>query len=277
MAQYGVVARNVVSMKAEPNAKSEQVSQAVMGETVQVKEQSGEFLLVETEDNYDGWVFSEFVYLCDDENGGAGNRWCVTVSTTPLRVTPEPFGDLVTQLVFLSRLEGREQEGAYWRVRYPTPQGVAEGYVSIADVEPQEINHTFDSERAVSIAKQWVGIPYLWGGSTPFGFDCSGFVQKIYQYFGVTLPRDAYLQPDSLEGVSLGKTILAGDLLYFGSESDPRNRGITHVGMALDSEHFIHASSRYGVAITPLSDTYYSRYLREVCRYSHSTQSIGDR
>ena len=92
------------------------------------------------------------------------------------------------------------------------------------------------------------------GGTTPFGFDCSGFVQRVYAAVGVSLPRDAYQQAACRLGRRLpeGAPLLAGDLVFFLGARDPRNRGITHVGMMIDPVRMIHAHGQKGVTIEPL-------------------------
>jgi cell wall-associated NlpC family hydrolase len=85
----------------------------------------------------------------------------------------------------------------------------------------------------------------------------------------VLLPRDAYLQSRSPLGDLLpeGAAFQPGDLIFFCGDRDPRGRGITHVGMAYDANHFIHASGKEGVAVTPFSDSYARRTFRCAWRY----------
>jgi gamma-D-glutamyl-L-lysine dipeptidyl-peptidase len=113
-------------------------------------------------------------------------------------------------------------------------------------------------------AKRFVGVPYLWGGASPFGLDCSGFVQMVHKLHGVLLPRDAYLQAqdNSFRDVK-PEVVMAGDLLFFGSAQDALSeRSITHVGIALAGGRFIHSSGGAGVNISEISDPYYAPMLR---------------
>lgn len=100
----------------------------------------------------------------------------------------------------------------------------------------------------------WIGIPYRWGGTTRRGIDCSAFVQQfVRQNLGIELTRTTATQ--RYEGVHVEKEdLLPGDLVFF------RRRGVRHVGVYLDNDEFIHASSSRGVTISELSSNYWTRY-----------------
>lgn len=263
---------NVVPLRAEPSGKSEQVSQAILGESVEAREERDGFLRIGTWDGYEGWALAEQLraYAEGEPNWGASEGFLrVIAPICALRVAPDPCATIRTRLVFGASVRRLEATKGFVEVAIPSRGGESAGYLRVDEVAERASAPVFCGEAAAGVGAEWIGVPYLWGGATPFGFDCSGFVQRIYQHFGATLPRDAYQQATApcLEEVALGEEIHAGDLLFFGGESDPRNRGITHVGMAIGGEEFIHASSRLGVARTPLNDAYYSRYLRAIRRY----------
>lgn len=109
----------------------------------------------------------------------------------------------------------------------------------------------------IATAKKYMGVPYVWGGESPSGFDCSGFMQYVLGKNGISLPRTASLQYQ--EGTPISKANLkAGDLVFFSTYK----AGASHVGIYLGNGDFIHASSSNGVTISDLSSTYYaSRYI----------------
>ncbi|WHY76927.1 NlpC/P60 family protein [Neobacillus sp. WH10] len=107
-------------------------------------------------------------------------------------------------------------------------------------------------ESVTEIALDYIGVPYLWGGSSPSGFDCSGFTSYTYKQAGVSLPRttaDQYTKGQPVSKNSLKK----GDLVFFSTYK----AGASHVGISLGGDKFVHASSSKGVTVSSLSESYY--------------------
>lgn len=113
------------------------------------------------------------------------------------------------------------------------------------------------ADKIIATAKRYIGVPYVWGGATPSGFDCSGFVQYVFKAHGIVLPRT------SKEQYTVGKyvskaNLRPGDLVYFNTSGS----GVSHLGIYIGNNQFIHSSSSKGVTITSLSNSYWSaRYL----------------
>ncbi len=112
-------------------------------------------------------------------------------------------------------------------------------------------------DKIVATAKQYLGVPYLWGGTSPKGFDCSGFAQYVFKAHGISLPRTSKEQYKV--GTAVSKANLkAGDLVFFNTSGS----GVSHLGIYVGNNQFIHASSSKGVVITSLGNSYWSaRYL----------------
>jgi len=115
-----------------------------------------------------------------------------------------------------------------------------------------------------SAAKPWMGAPYVYGGTSPDGVDCSGFVQQIYiQVFDIKLPRTTAEMYERGTFVR-GNWLQCGDLLFF---KNIRGRGVDHVGIYIGENRFIHASSSRGVVISDLTSDYYLEHFVSARRY----------
>src|SRR5262249_32958672 len=117
--------------------------------------------------------------------------------------------------------------GDFAAIRFPDGRiGYLEaGALIVPDYPPKENL----GPNVALVARGMIGVPYLWGGRTPFGIDCSGFTQRVYWLCGISIPRDAYQQA-TWEGFQEVEKyqIRAGDLVFFAGDEDPRNRKITH-------------------------------------------------
>lgn len=117
-------------------------------------------------------------------------------------------------------------------------------------------NSTNQRNKIVSEAKRYLGVPYLWGGNTPNGFDCSGFVQYVLKQCGLSVPRTTELQVSF--GTSVSKSSLhPGDLVFL---QNTYRAGVSHVGIYIGNNQMIHASSSKGVIVSDLSSSYYSEH-----------------
>ena len=270
-----VFTHNVVPLFLEPSGSSEQVSQGLLGDTVHVVEARDAYVNVRTADDYTGWVRA--IHLRRLDRPDAFQRMAATYPNARPHAVECAFAAvwdapdrvrLRTKLVWGSRITVLEtiahRTGAYALALLPAGSyydsvlpPFSFGYLLAETLEQPAPAADFYPEAACELAHRYIGTPYLWGGGTPFGFDCSGFVQRLYAVLGICLPRDAYLQARSPLGKfrEPGKALRAGDLVFFGGRSDPRQRGITHVGMALDNRQFIHASGPTGVTVSALADS----------------------
>jgi len=256
-AQWANVRHNVAPMRAKPDHGSEQISQAIMGEAVEIVEIQAEFAKVRGLDGYEGWVSLRHLELCE-----ARDLYVSPDSGAMFYYISSPFADLIsdsgalmTRLVYGTPIRmdvTTDADCELIPVRLP---GGVDGFVRFesliyGDATPEA------RARICPTALTFLGTPYLWGGSTPFGFDCSGLVQRAYSATGIILPRDAYQQAVSPLGehVPIGAELAACDLVFFRGPRDPMDRGITHVGMMIDSKQMIHASGRSGVVVQDITD-----------------------
>ncbi|MBQ7454602.1 MAG: C40 family peptidase [Selenomonadaceae bacterium] len=111
------------------------------------------------------------------------------------------------------------------------------------------------ASRIINSSMNYLGVPYVFGGTSPYGFDCSGYVQYIFAHAGISLPRTADVQYEVGTPVST-TDLLPGDLVFF----ETYTYGASHVGIYVGDGNFIHASSSRGVTISSLSQAYYSSH-----------------
>lgn len=244
-----IFAHNVVHLRAEPDRQAERVSQGLMGQSAQVLERRDCWSYVETDDAYRGWC--EDYWLADPPHGPLTP---VVAVFAEMRAAPRRDAPLIVRLPILAAVQADPPETADgdW-IAAALADGTT-GWLPVAAFShPSE--KAFGPGTAVAWGQQFLGTPYLWGGSSSFGLDCSGFVQLCYRLAGIVLRRDADIQRTDPRFVPVAPPDLApGDLVFFGSPER-----ITHVGMHLDAGTYIHASSRLGgVVITRWDDNGYS-------------------
>ena len=243
---WGLVNVSVCNMRSHHSHSAEMVSQAVMGTPVKILKVQGSWYLLQTPDRYLGWVDTEAVYLMDEEEA---RKWRGSPRTMYMKKTGDIYADpakkgIVSDIVIGSILEIKGAAGSMREVLLPDGR---KGYIDMNDMVPftglDNKLQSLTSDMA-RLAVSFTGIPYLWGGTSSKGFDCSGFVKTIYFLNGVILARDASLQ--FRHGIKLGRSaypdsLMTGDLLFFGSVRGGVPRP-THVGMYIGNTEFIHAS-----------------------------------
>jgi len=251
-------------MKAAPRDDAERVSQALYGEAVDVLESCGMFRRVATPDGYEGWVVADALAPVRGLGGDEVDRRMVVSLIEPIYASAGRGARQVTLLTAgVSIILDTRLGGERGLVPIVGPDGGGMWIRRAALGHVPESRGRLAASDVRRFALPFVGVPYLWGGRTPFGIDCSGFSQRVYALCGVTLPRDAYQQAAWAGARVLGdETMRAGDLVFFAGDKDPLERGITHVGVVLEPPHFVHASGNAGVAVSSLDADPYRRQLR---------------
>lgn len=123
-------------------------------------------------------------------------------------------------------------------------------------------SYTAKADSIIATAKKYIGVPYVWGGETPSGFDCSGFVQYVFEKNGISLNRTVVTQYK--HGYAISKANLQpGDLVFF---QNTYTSGLSHIGIYIGNDQFIHCSSSQGVTISSLSNTYWASHYHSARR-----------
>jgi cell wall-associated NlpC family hydrolase len=216
-------------VRQEPSHRAEMVNQLLFGEGVEVLEESGEWLRVRSLfDGYEGWVTHHQV-----EHHAAppdGSRFVASGLVNPVQA-----GETIMHVPMGAFLPGLNPEGSLWKTEYRF-----HGHYRDSGEEPSP-------ELLAQHAAAWLHAPYLWGGKTFMGVDCSGFVQTLFKLQGIHLLRDARQQASQGTEVADFEEARFGDLAFYVNEKG----NITHVGMLLGNGEIIHASGK--VRIDPVS------------------------
>ena len=243
--KYGICPLGIIPLRNDFNHRSEQVSQLLYGDCFKITDQRKDWFKIRNQwDGYEGWItqnqgleIPEEIYKnqADLEIKHATNLMdYVCLSNSEL--VPIPLGSDLRLLDFL--------------------------------------NHSFEGETTTIKTKEqliknayaYLHTPYLWGGKSPMGIDCSGFTQMVYKLNGIVLKRDAYQQAKQGTTLSFIEESEPGDLAFF----DDRDGNITHVGILLQDHRIIHAHGK--VRIDPIDQT--GIFNKELQTHSHKLRMI---
>ncbi len=255
---WALVCRPVTDLRRTTSNHSERVSQVRFGEAVRILEESDEWIYVQVvHDGYLGWLHSATLHrgAADEIAAYRAKANMVVIATlAPLFKVAAP-GDVVGHLPFGVTVPVVAHEGAFAAVKHPNGSILWLAADGLLPLEKRPAADATGMVWALALVRRFFGTPYLWGGRTPWGYDCSGLAQTFWGLFDVALPRDADQQ--SRVGAEVEGPMQAGDLLFFGRAADPSTfttQRVTHVGIALDAEHFIHSSgAAWGITINSLN------------------------
>jgi hypothetical protein len=233
---HAIVASAVAPLLAGPFVSEPHLAQAVLGQHLVVLRQRGRWLNVRGEDGYLGWVHRGYVHRLDER---AVHAWkmgmeaeaCISLGAEVVSETGEVIARLPWGARFLC-------DGTAAIL----PDGMR-GRASGDFVTAARRHERFPSEAqaVVGSAGRWIGVPYVWGGITQAGADCSGLVQAVFRMHGVELPRDSDQQSAVGEAVDVSRglsALRAGDLLFFAEEPGR----VSHVAISTGGTRIIHSS-----------------------------------
>ena len=212
--EYGIVNLNLIPVRKKNNAKSEMISQLFFGETIEVVSKKNNWCFVISNlDNYKGWVRDSHFLSIPKIDYIKINRKKKKFSSTDTLLYNNKFKN------------------------YTVPAGSIISNCNYLNFDCISNDKNFHSLEEIALS--FLNSPYLWGGKTKFGTDCSGFVQSVFKIYGKILPRDSYQQ--ALIGTEVNlENSKAGDLAFFGKKID----AITHVGIVISNKRIIHSSGK---------------------------------
>jgi hypothetical protein len=248
---FGICNLAIIPLRFEPNDRSEIVSQVLFGEHFEILEQQKQWSRIKMHfDGYEGWVDSKQYQVISESNFNQ-------LSDEPIILN----SDLIEYITGPSNL------------LMPIPLGATISFITNDtintngfDFEGTKVNGIKNKKHLLNNAFLYLNAPYLWGGKTPFGIDCSGFTQMVYKLNGYKLLRDASQQATQGEALSFIEESEPGDLAFFDNEEG----NIIHVGIIMENNYIIHASGK--VRIDRLD--HLGIYNAEINKHTHKLRVI---
>lgn len=243
---YAVVAISVANMRAAPDLHKEMSSQALMGEVLKLYKQQGKWFYVQTPDKYLGWMHSgAFVRQTPQEIEQYRQQPKLLVKARNTFAYASPaMKEVVTELIEQDVLVNVNTQKNPSLVKLPSGEEVyvASNALENTSQRAKRVGE-FSAEHLKKVAKKYLGVNYLWGGTSVKGMDCSGFTKTVMGQFAIDLHRDASQQVLQGEGRDLTRpdSWQAGDLLFFGRQKKGKTR-VTHVAVFLGGNEYIHSA-----------------------------------
>ena len=222
---FGICNLAIIPLRIDPNDRSEIISQVLFGEHFEILEQLKQWSKIRMQyDGYEGWIDSKQLQPISEDSYNQLSNEAIILNADLLEyitapnnlLMPIPLGSLVS---FINHSE-----------------------INISDFEFEGTKTSGEKikENLINTAFMYLNAPYLWGGKTPFGIDCSGFTQMVYKLNGYKLLRDASQQSTQGEALSFIEESEPGDLAFFDNEEG----NIIHVGIIMADNYIIHASGK---------------------------------
>lgn len=279
--KYAIVTNSIANIRSEPNHAGELATQAILGTELKVYKNDDNFYLVQTPDAYISWVDDGGITVMNENDFLAwkNSKKIIYTQIVGNVYEDETFNTIISDIVLGAQLKLVAMQKTSYLVQFPDGRI---GYVKNTEARLYDewiTNLTPSKELIETYARTFLGSPYLWGGTSSKGMDCSGFVKTVYLMNGFVTPRDASQQINAGKVVDENlkfEGLEKGDLMFFGkkAEGDKKQR-VTHVGIWLGNgkQEYIHASERVRINSADANSTVYNAYL--VTHYLGSRRYLG--
>lgn len=284
----GIITLSAANLRSNPKHSAELVTQGTLGMPVTIYKKKGSWYLIQTPDKYISWVDSGGIVALDSaayDTWIQSDKLIYTQTFGSSYTEKDASGPVVSDLVAGNILKLVAQEDDFYKVEFPDGR-VA--FVLEAQAAPYNdwLASLSQTEKSlVETSKTLMGLPYLWGGTSPKGVDCSGFTKTIFFLNGFIIPRDASQQVHQGVLVDQDKDfskLQAGDLLFFGKKAtDTTKERIVHVGMWIGNDEFIHSAGSVHISSVDENASNYdlyniNRYIRTKRLLNQDTNGIID-
>lgn len=249
---FGIANLSVSDLRSKPDHAAELTTQVLLGSTLKILKYSSGWYLVQCEDQYIGWMEDDGLARVNRNEFESWRESDKVIVTAPFSFTyaeTTPNSSIISDVVVGDLLKFISRDGQFIKVAYPDGRLAFINNSDVQDYETWLNSREYSFDAINKTAHSMMGFPYVWGGTSIKGVDCSGFTKLVFKLNGIELPRDASQQVyvgelvDTQHGFD---NLLPGDLLFFGFRKD-QNAGkerITHVAIYIGNLEFIHSSGR---------------------------------
>lgn len=270
----GIIKTSVANLRGKAAHSSELVTQATLGTPVKVLKQDENWYFIQTPDDYLAWVDSGGIELMTNDefvNWKSSDKLIFLETFGFSFKEPSTLSPRVADLVAGSVLELTGEQNRFYEVTYPDGR---KAFVQKQFARPYDewlASVDVSGENLVETSRTLMGLPYLWGGTSSKGVDCSGYTKTVFFLNGMIIPRDASQQITTGTVVDSTKNfnnLIPGDLLFFGRPAtDTTSEKVVHVGMWIGDNRFIHSMgdvhiSNMDTRAADFDEYNYNRYLR---------------
>ena len=248
---FAIARNSVINIRSAPKHSAELGTQGLLGMSLKILDKQGDFYRIQTPDSYISWVDKGGIERMNKKEFDAWNSAKKVIFTKNIGyvfATKNSNSDIISDITLGGLLKYVSEDATFYEVQYPDKRiGFLKKSESFMYKNWLQKLQT-SKENIETVAKSMNGFPYLWGGTSSKGIDCSGFTKMVYLMNGFVIPRDASQQINAGKTVDINldfTTLEKGDLLFFGREATTKKKHrVVHVGIWLgnDKMEFIHAS-----------------------------------
>ena len=254
--EFGICILSVIPVRQEPSDQAEMTTQVLFGDLVVINNRQGDWVNIRiVYDNYEGWVDKKQILLLEKSEFNRLNNDNPLYATELIDIIEDSSSGKLFPILIGSVIRNISDS----KFNYNSHNFIYEGQLYFP-------SSTINVDILLENALLFLNSPYLWGGKTPFGIDCSGFTQTVFKLSGIKLLRDASQQASQGETISLFGESRPGDLLFFDNEEGT----IIHVGILIKSNEIIHASGKVRIDTVD----HQGIYNNELKKYTHNLRLI---